>query len=173
VSVALLEYFTSETRTLVLLAKDGMDRPLIAECHRPDAPDIPLTEADLLACVVRLSVDFRGLAAGWESGRHADRIAAALQLPPAVPAAKRTQPVRAMTLENPRFRYGPDYVERLSPCLLPAGIREAVENADLLCIVPHGPLHLFPFGALKWSRDVRRVHGASPEGLRPAHRPAR
>jgi len=74
-----------------------------------------------------------------------------LSLPPAVHAAKRTKEVNQINLKKPAFSYDLTYWERLSEALLPAELKAQIADCDLLCFVPHGPLHLLPFAALRWS----------------------
>jgi CHAT domain-containing protein len=88
----------------------------------------------------------------WDSLPNADAYARALRdLTPPVSPAKRTQPVRDATLAKPAFQYDLTYWERLSEALLPPELKKAIADCDLLCVIPHGPLHALPFAALRWS----------------------
>jgi CHAT domain-containing protein len=96
-------------------------------------------------------IDFHGIPERWDSDSDAERIRSALALPPVVNDAKRAQPILERNINNPRFVYRLDYWENLSESLLPSAVREQIADCELLCIVPHGPLHLLPFVALRWS----------------------
>lgn len=147
---AIIEYFTSSSKTLIFLAKQGLDAPLIFEA-RADGGRQSLTKEELLACVERLTIDFHGLPKGWDIGENLERFKRALSLPPAVNAGKRTKEVKQLNLNKPGFCYQLTYWERLSDALLPAELRAQLADCDLLCFMPHGPLHSLPFAALRWS----------------------
>jgi CHAT domain-containing protein len=151
--VALLEYFTSEEKTLVFLALAGLEAPLVFEVR--DATGRAVTAGHLRLCLERLIVDFHGLPTGWDA--DAARFAhskEALALAPAVNAAKRSKDIKERNLDNPAFAYQLTYWEEMSRALLPAGLRDQLGRCKLLCIVPHGPLHALPFAALRWSDDT-------------------
>lgn len=149
---AILEYHTGATGTLVFLVRRGADAPSVFEA-RMDAPDRALTQDDLERCARRLIVDFHGLPQGWDSRQDADEYRDVLRLPPAVNAAKRSKDVNEINLAKPAFSYRMDYWDQLSDALFPPALRRELEHVDLLCLIPHGPLHGLPFAALRWSKD--------------------
>lgn len=148
--VALLEYFTSASYSLVFLVKKGLSKPLTFEL-RHQADHQPITQDELLQCAERLMLDFHGLPPNWESPGRIQRFRQLLALPPAVSAVKRSKELLQINLNKPAFSYETTYWERLSDALLPAELREQISDCDLLCFIPHGPLHLLPFAALRWS----------------------
>ena len=149
-AVALVEYFTTAARTLIFAVTSDREAPVVAEARV--APDgRPLTEDELLRCAERLLVDFHGLPVDWDRTPRAERLREILALPPAVNAAKRTQPVLQRNLRKPAFAYEQTYWERLADALLPAEIRAVVAGCELLCFVPHGPLHSLPLTSLRWT----------------------
>jgi CHAT domain-containing protein len=151
VRVALIEYFTTPHRTLIFLVKKGLKVPLVIEAQA--APHLPLvTNKDLSKCQERLLVDFHGLPREWDSGPEAANFNTILSLPPPINAGKRSQPIREQTLKNPRFSYDLTYWEDLSESLLPNTLKNQIADCELLCFVPHGPLHSLPLAALRWSK---------------------
>jgi hypothetical protein len=142
---------TASTGTMIFLVTPGTRAPQVFEARDP-ASDRPVTVDDLLDVVRRLLIDFHGLGQDWDNRPDADDYRRVLRaLPPAVPAQRRTRPIREATLAKPIFQYELTYWERLSDALLPPKLKAAVADCDLLCIVPHGPLHALPFAALRWS----------------------
>ncbi len=103
---------------------------------------------------------------------------------------KRLQPLLEANLTIPAFRYTMDYWEQLSDALLPEPIRPLLDDCDLLCIIPHGPLHTLPFAALRWdgarylgerfglcyapgAGALRHCHGRNRARADARHRPRR
>lgn len=150
-NVALLEYFTAPDYCLVFLVKAGQNQPGVFELRLPPPAGRLLTQADLLACVERLMLDFHGLPPGWDTPERLPHFRGLLALPPAVTAAKRSKEILQLNLKKPAFAYSLDYLDNLAPALFPPALRTEIEACDLLCIVPHGPLHALPFAALRWS----------------------
>lgn len=150
-TVALLEFYTSRDYTLIFLVKQGFESPRIFQALRGEGR--PLTREYLMECVERLLVDFHGLPADWDSGPRTERFRHLLTLPPAVNSAKRCQEVKRNTLMNPRFAYELTYWEQLADALFPPALKDELADCDLLCLIPHGPLHALPFSALRWSHD--------------------
>lgn len=153
VRVALVAYHTDATGTAIFLVLHGAPEPCVFHATDPTTGR-PVTLQHLQDVARRLLVDFHGLPERWDSRADAHAYARVLrELSPVTPPQQRRFPIRDALLDNPRFDYGLTYWERLSEALLPAALREAVAGCDLLCIVPHGPLHLLPFAALRWSAD--------------------
>lgn len=150
--VALIEYFTTSSGTLIFLAKEGLDAPLVFPA-RKGSEHAPVTRDDLRRCAQRLILDFHGLPPGWDSESEIEHFKRLLSLPPAVNANKRTKEANQINLRKPAFSYELTYLYNLSDALLPAELREHIEDCDLLCFVPHGPLHSLPFAALRWSAE--------------------
>lgn len=148
VRVALIEYFTTSSNTLIFLVKKGMAEPMVVEA-RENA--LPITKEYLLQCAERLIVDFHGLPRDWDSESRFESYKPLLSLPPAINAGKRTKEILQINLKKPAFAYELSYWESLSDVLLPADLRTEIADCDLLCFVPHGPLHSLPFAALRWS----------------------
>jgi CHAT domain-containing protein len=146
---ALIEYFVSARGTRIFLVTPDNTAPRVFEARLPDGESV--MPAHLLARARRLLIDFHGLPDGWDGGPAADDYRGALRLEPAVPAQKRSLPVLQRNLAKPVFAYDLTYWQQLSEALLPRELRAAIEDRDLLCIVPHGPLHSLPFAALRWS----------------------
>lgn len=142
---AFVAYYSTGERTFIFLVRPGTDRPEVIEVQPP------LTAIDIRDCATRINVDFNGLPPHWDQGREAELYRRALDLPPAVNAAKRAQAVRERTLCNPRFRYTLTYLEQVSRALLPPQLKQALSDCELICFVPHGPLHALPFSAFQWS----------------------
>jgi len=155
--VALLEYFVTETRTLVFLARDTFDAPRVHEVRDP-ASGRAVGAAALRDCLDRLMLDFHGLPPGWDAGLETARWERALALEPRVThAARRGGALVQRDLLKPVFGYELTYWEQLGGALLPAVLRAEIDDCELLCIVPHGPLHALPFAALRWSETQRLV----------------
>lgn len=148
-TLAILEYVVSQDATHVVLVKRGLDQPLIFEAYDAGG-GVPRTTLEL--CATRLLIDFHGLPPDWDLAPNAN-MRAGLRLTPAVPAAKRNKGVLERTLATPTFHYEMDYWTRLGSRLFPASLRPYLEDCDLLCIIPHGPLHALPFAALRWSES--------------------
>jgi len=187
VRTALLEYYVTDETTLLLLIHAGAERPVVFTATRPN-DGAPLTAADIRTYMTRLAVDFNGLPNGWDQGDNANPYQQVLALSPSVHAAKRSQPMRMQTLANPRFHYELTYLNELSQALLPSALQEQLAEVDLLCIIPHGPLHLLPFAALRWSDNtyllerfgvcqapslsiLRHCHARNRRRLDPAYQP--
>jgi CHAT domain-containing protein len=147
--VALLEYYITEVSSHVFLVKDGQAAPLIVELCWPDGRE--LTENDISLRGERLLVDFHGLPPDWDEEVNIEHFRQILTLPPQVNARKRSQKIWQNNLTKHAFSYQLDYLEELSTVLLPEVIRAEINDCDLLCIVPFGPLHGIPFAALRWS----------------------
>jgi len=111
---------------------------------------VPLKALEL--CAARLLIDFHGLPPNWDL-EPKQEIREALNLSPAVPAAKRNKGVLERTLANPNFHYDMDYWTGLGSRLFPAALRPHLDDCDLLSIIPHGPLHSLPMAALRWSEE--------------------
>lgn len=151
--VALIEYFTSSTQTLIFVVKPDLDAPLVFEAKHP-ATGKAVTQEHLRFCAQRLLVDFHGLPRGWDNPATEEHFKRdILSLPPAISALKRGKELKERYLFNPSFAYELTYWQQLSDALLPAALREQINDCELLCIVPHGPLHSLPFSALRWSSD--------------------
>lgn len=148
--VALIEYFTTSSGTLIFLAKEGLPAPLVFSALI-GPQQAALTRDDLRRCAQRLILDFHGLPPGWDGEPERERYKQLLSLPPAVNANKRTKEVNRINLRKPAFSYEMTYLDNLSEALLPADLRAQIEDCELLCVVPHGPLHSLPFAALRWS----------------------
>ncbi|MEO6892795.1 MAG: CHAT domain-containing protein, partial [Ktedonobacteraceae bacterium] len=146
-NVALIEYFTTASDTLVFLLKKGQAEPLIIK------PEQAITKADLLQCAERLILDFHGLPPGWDDSATYDHFKDLLSLPPSVNAGRRSKAVLQLNLKKPTFSYELKYWQRFSDQLLPAQLKAQLVDCELLCFVPHGPLHSLPFAALRWSED--------------------
>jgi CHAT domain-containing protein len=148
--VALLEYFTHDRGGVVVLLHPDLPGPVV-EPLGTDPDGAPVTGPSLRACATRLIVDYHGLPGNWDQGFDADRYRQSLRLPPAVNAARRAGPVLQRKLAKPAFGYDLTYWRRLGPALLPPAILDRLAGCDLLCVVPHGPLHALPFAALELS----------------------
>ena len=148
--VALIEYFTTSSSTLIFLAKEGLPAPLVFTAAT-GTQQAPITRDDLQRCAQRLIVDFHGLPPGWDAESERERYKQLLTLPPAVNANKRSKEVNRINLRKPAFSYELTYLDNLSEALLPADLRAQIKDCELLCFVPHGPLHSLPFAALRWS----------------------
>lgn len=148
-SLSILEYVVTPDATHVLLVKQGFDQPLVFEA-RDDGGGVPLKTLEL--CAARLLIDFHGLPPNWDLKPN-PKLREGLGLPPAVPAAKRNKGVLERTLANPSFHYEMDYWTQLGSRLFPGLLRPHLEGCDLLCIIPHGPLHALPFAALRWDQN--------------------
>ncbi|HTA03461.1 MAG TPA: CHAT domain-containing protein [Streptosporangiaceae bacterium] len=153
-AVGILAYFTHDDGIVLTVLTPGATAPVLA---RPGpGTDVPLfTASDLRDRVTRLLVDVHGLPPDWDHELAIERYARALRLPPAVNAAKRTGPILQRKLRNPAFSYGTEYLDELGPSLLPADVRPLIAGCDVLCIVPHGPLHSIPFAMLPWDAEQR------------------
>jgi CHAT domain-containing protein len=153
--VALISYLTTREKTLIFLVKKEAEAPLIFEAKMADGSFV--TQAYLLKCDRRAIVDFHGLPPNWDLDPIAkEEFQQVLALPPKVNATKRTKEIRNDNLQEPqisRFAYHLDYWESLSEALLPAALRVEIAACELLCFVPHGPLHSLPFAALRWSAN--------------------
>jgi hypothetical protein len=148
--VALLEYFTHDHGGVVVLLHPDLPGPVVAPLGTdPDGEQV--TGPSLRTCATRLIVDYHGLPDGWDRGFDADRYRQGLRLPPRVNAARRAGPVLQRKLARAAFGYDLTYWQRLGPALLPPAIRDRLDGCDLLCVVPHGPLHALPFAALDWA----------------------
>jgi CHAT domain-containing protein len=147
---AIIEYHTTSDGTLIFVIKRGLAAPLVFESRSETGG---LTENELLLCAERLIIDFQGLPEGWDDGPRTEHYKHVLTIPPAVNAGKRTKEVKQINLHKPAFAYELTYLERLSDRLLPAELKAEIDDCELLCIVPHGPLHSIPFAALRWSED--------------------
>jgi CHAT domain len=162
--IALVAYHTTSAGTAIFLVLRGTQRPLIFDAKDPTT-DQPVTSDHLLDVARRLLVDFHGLPEDWDSRPDRDSYVRVLRnLPPATPLQQRTFPIRDALLGNARFNYQLTYWQRLSEALLPRDLKEAIAGCDLLCVVPHGPLHLLPFAALRWSPEeylIERIGLAS------------
>ncbi len=152
VRVAMIEYFTTSSNTLIFFVRKGMAEPTVVEA-REDALHQPFTREYMLHCAERLIVDFHGLPRDWDSESRFERYKRLLSLPPAVNAGKRKKEILQINLRNPKFAYELTYWENLSNVLLPAELRTEIADCDLLCFVPQGPLHSLPFAALRWSEQ--------------------
>jgi hypothetical protein len=191
VRVALLEYFTHDDGGLVVLLHPDLPEPVLARLGT-DPEGAQVTGPMLRACATRLIVDYHGLPDRWDRGFGGDRYRQCLRLPPEVNAARRAGPVLQRKLAKAAFGYELTYWQRLGPALLPAAIRDCLAGCDLLCVVPHGPLHALPFAALEWGdgdlvidrfgvcvlpaasvmpfcQAKNRARGTAPDGS--AHRP--
>jgi hypothetical protein len=145
---SILEYVVTADATHVLLVKQGFDQPLIFEARDEGGG---VTRKTLELCATRLLIDFHGLPRDWDLEPD-PKLREGLSLRPMVPAAKRNKGVLERTLANPSFRYEMDYWTQLGSRLFPASLRPHLEDCDLLCIIPHGPLHALPFAALRWDK---------------------
>lgn len=150
--VGLLEYFTHPEGVLLLVLTSGESAPVLAEVG-PAADGQLITAGALHDRVTRLLVDVHGLPPGWDAAYWGDRYIRALRLPPAVNAAKRSGPLLRRKLHNPKFHYGTDYLDNIGPSLLPVSVRPMLADCDVLCVVPHGPLHSIPFAVLRWDAE--------------------
>ena len=151
-NVAMIEYFTTDSGTLLFLVKKGEAEPLIFEAQQPaDAQSV--TKEELLQCAERLILDFHGLPRDWDSAATYDHFKQLLLLPPTVNAGKRSKELLQINLKKPAFAYDMTYWQRFSRLLLPPELKAYLNDCDLLCVVPHGPLHSLPFAALRWSED--------------------
>jgi hypothetical protein len=149
--VAILEYFSCGT-CLLFVSRRGWEAPILQGLIWQDGK--PLKASDLELCAERLMIDFHGLPQHWAASPRAEQYRAALALPPRVSALKRAQPLLETNLAHPAFSYRMDYWERLSEVLLPSSVRRLIEDVELLCIVPDGPLHTLPFAALRWDANT-------------------
>lgn len=147
-NVVMLEYFTTASGTLLFLVKKEETEPVVFQLGQDG-----VTREDLLHCAERLILDFHGLPADWDSDAHYDHFKYLLSLPPAVNAGKRSKGLLQINLKKPVFAYELTYWQRFSDLLLPQEVKVHLADCDLLCIVPHGPLHSLPFAALRWSED--------------------
>lgn len=146
--VALLSYFVGERTSWVFALHPDHPDPL--------AEDTRIPADHLRACALRLLIDCDGLDP-LQPGVRPDAIEErALQLPPAVRRRSREWPRRIGP--DPRRLLEPGYaltyLDELSENLLPGALRRVLEDCDVLCISPHGPLHCLPFHALRWSDGV-------------------
>src|SRR5579884_125010 len=116
VRVAMIEYFTTSSNTLIFLVKKGMAEPMIVEAGG-DVLGQPVTKESLLQCAGRLIVDFHGLPRDWDSDSRFERYKRLLSLPPAVNAGKRTKEILQINLKKPAFAYELTYWENLSDVL--------------------------------------------------------
>ncbi|WP_312884470.1 CHAT domain-containing protein [Nocardia barduliensis] len=151
--MALIEYFTHGEGVEIALVHPGLSRPIVTSAGTgPDGRAV--TRATLALCARRLIIDFHGLPSDWDATEDAaERNEAALRLTPAVTAFQRAGEILEKKLANPRFRYAMTYWSRLGSALLPPPIRTGLTGIELLCVVPHGPLHGLPFAALAWGDD--------------------
>jgi CHAT domain-containing protein len=149
----LLEYFTHEDGVEVALVHPDLDAPVVVRAGiGPDGQRVTRSALDL--CGRRLIIDFNGLSPGWDRGDAARVNEQALQLEPAVNSVRRLGPIRERTIANPSFRYATTYWQRLGAALIPDELRAFLEDRDLICVVPHGPLHGLPFAALAWDSET-------------------
>jgi CHAT domain len=151
---ALLAYFTSDDGIVVVVLTPGAPAPLVT---RPSLEPLghPLTARQVSDRVTRLLVDVHGLPPDWDHELEIEKYTRVLSLPPAVNAAKRLGPVLQRKLHNPAFSYGTDYLEQIGTALVPGLVRPLLADCDVLCIVPHGPLHSIPFAVLPWDSGRR------------------
>jgi CHAT domain-containing protein len=154
-TVALINYFTTEDKTIIFLIKKDTDTPLVLEAKTPNGNSI--NSKHLLLCAQRLITDFNGLQIGWEERRSADLIKECLKLAPEVNRPSKREKVEAYypgpILLDPFYNFQLTYLEELSYALLPARLKDLIKDCDLLCFAPHGPLHSLPLQALKWTND--------------------
>jgi CHAT domain-containing protein len=144
--VALLSYFISGRTIRVFLIQPDAPHPLTFDTLI--APD------ELRSCLQRMLIDFHGIEDyDWPEHEGGDLIKGALQLDPPVNSAKRIQNISRERIKKSDLHYQLSYWESLSDRLLPSGLRAEIEDCDLLCISPQGPLHGLPFSALRWSKD--------------------
>lgn len=134
--LAILQYVVMRDCTYVLLLKLGFDQPLVYEARDESSG---LRRESLELCAARLLIDFHGLPPNWDLDAE-PRLRDALGLSPVLSPAKRNKAVLERTLANPSFHYEIDYWTQLGSRLLPAPLRPRLEDCDLLCIIPHGPL---------------------------------
>src|SRR2546421_13041377 len=100
--VAMIEYWTTPTRTLIFLLKKDMEKPLIYTVKTKMSQEV-VTYDYLILCAQRLIVDFNGLPEHWNDKEHQEQFKQVLALPPAVNAMKRSQGVLAQNLKKPAF----------------------------------------------------------------------
>jgi CHAT domain-containing protein len=140
---AYLSYFVDEGTTWAFLLHPDRQEPI--------AEDTGVAGDHLLACAQRLVLDCNGIDPEWH-GPEQEALDRALSLPPAVRRASRQWP--RDNGPNPRSLGGPGYrltyLNELSDKLLPGPVRAALEDREVLCISPHGPLHGLPLHALRW-----------------------
>jgi CHAT domain-containing protein len=143
--VAFLSYLVWEDVTAVFALRPDQPEPLVVQTA--------IGRDDLQTCVDRLLLDCNGVAPGVCSSETKQREDRALQLPPPIHRAERQWPQHAgpdpRRLEEPN--YALTYLDELSDRLLPRSIQRFVEDREVLCISPHGPLHDLPLHALRWS----------------------
>jgi CHAT domain-containing protein len=146
---ALLSYFVGEQTSWVFALSP--DRP------EPLAEDTGVPADHLRVCAQRLLIDCNGLDPHRRDGVGPKALEErALQLPPAARRRSRQWPSHAGP--DPRRLLEPGYaltyLDELSEKLLPAALRPVLEDCDVLCISPHGPLHSLPLHALRWRDGV-------------------
>ncbi|HKV92110.1 MAG TPA: CHAT domain-containing protein [Candidatus Angelobacter sp.] len=150
--MALLEYYTTPGYTLLFLIKKDHPEPYVFALSSSVLKTV--SEATLSQAIQRMLIDFHGLPHDWDKPENLAHYRRLLSLPPAVGnARKRTQGIRQDRLYDDRFDYRLSYLEQLSAALLPQPVRELIADCELLCIVPHGPLHSLSFAGLLWSEN--------------------
>jgi CHAT domain-containing protein len=144
--IGLVEYYATPERTLIFGVRSDKNKPRVFEARFEGRS---LGETELQVRAQRLLLDFHGLPWDWEQAANAPELREALTLSPAVHPAKRAQPLLQRNLKEPAFTYQLNYLEELSVSLLPPELCEWLADCELLCLVPHGPLHSLPFAALR------------------------
>jgi hypothetical protein len=171
-TTALLEYFVDDDRVVLLILTERATAPHVFVL-RSAVHDVPLGRAMLADRALRLGIDVNGLPPGWDAEPHSEaRYLRALRVPPRVNAIRRTGPILRRKLDSATVNYSFAYVTELGPHLLPPAARALLAGCDLLCFVPHGPLHGLPFGLLEWEHatpliDVFGVCQVPSAGLLP------
>jgi CHAT domain-containing protein len=141
---ALLSYIVDRETTWAFLLHPDRRDPLAANTGVP--------EDHLQDCARRLLLDCNGLDHARRPPDQEAMIDRALVLPPAVRRLSRQwalddgPPDRR--LREPQ--YAMTYLDELSERLLPAAMRQALADCQVLCVSAHGPLHGLPLHALRW-----------------------
>jgi hypothetical protein len=142
--VALIEYFVTSSASLVFLVTPSAPAPSVWQLSWADGRQ--LTWEDLQRIAARLLIDFQGIRA---VSVPAELLESVFGLEPSTNRGRRmyTQPHRHLP-GGDRKTLELTYFERLGPVLFPEELLRALSGVELLCIVPHGPLHALPFAAL-------------------------
>ena len=155
--VALLAYYTTETKVIIFLIRKDLKSPMLFQTEFDQKSYA--TNEYLSLCTQRLMIDFNGLSPIWEKSLAEDqrkRILSCLELKPQVlPRRRYPDPnYPGQLLEESDYKFELTYLETLSNLVFPRNLKDNLNDCDLLCIAPHGSLHSIPFHALKWTDNM-------------------
>lgn len=159
-SIALINYFLTEYQIIIIVTKREYDRPKI---FRQSIDKDSTTSLSILElCAQRLLIDFNGLDGNWRHNKQISKsekliMETALTLEPTVTDFMRISlqnyPGSILVREKKikMYKFIQDYLDKIASLVFPNELKKEIEDCELICISPHGVLHLVPFHALKWN----------------------